>query len=195
MLISSNYVNTIALPAAASALSASMRAPAAASALSASIRAPAAATPGAATLPAAAAAADPARVLAPTAAAWEAVALPAEEAQADSAPTLAPTPAAPGVGSQAVPAFITPASLLTISGGTASVTLLWQVAKTLVGKPADSPWLAFLFSLLIGVAIYLLSIQDAKVQATLREKIVGGFIGFLNSMVLFAAAVGIVGRQ
>jgi len=44
------------------------------------------------------------------------------------------------------------------------------------------------------MVIYLASIQDKNVQATTQEKIVGMFIGFVNSMVLFAAAVGILGR-
>jgi hypothetical protein len=81
-----------------------------------------------------------------------------------------------------------------VSGGTTAVTILWQVSKLLLGKPAGSPWVPFVFSLLVGVVIYLASIQDKKVQATTQEKVVGMFIGFVNSMVLFAAAVGILGR-
>lgn len=114
-------------------------------------------------------------------------------ASAASPPIPAPMAAAPAVASPAVPAFITTASLITVSGGTAAVTMLWQVSKVLVGKPAGSPWLGFFFSPMTGGAIYLLSIQDKKVQATLREKVIGAFIGFLNSMVLFSAAVGILG--
>jgi hypothetical protein len=100
----------------------------------------------------------------------------------------------PGESPQAVPSFITTASLVTISGGTSAVTLLWQVAKLLFGKPAGSPFVAFGLSLLIGTVIYLLSVQDDKVHLTTREKVIGGFIGFLNSMVLFEAAVGILGH-
>lgn len=105
------------------------------------------------------------------------------------------SPAAPGAGTpHAVPAFITPASLITVSGGTAGVTLLWQVAKMLGGSAAESPWVPFGISLVIGTLIYVLSVQDAKVKATTSEKIVGIFVGFMNSMVLFAAAVGILGK-
>jgi hypothetical protein len=110
---------------------------------------------------------------------------------------LAPdSSAAPGAATaNAVPAFITPASLITVSGGTAAVTLLWQVAKLLAGARAESPWVPFGISLLIGALIYVLSIQDAKVKASTSEKIVGIFVGFMNSMVLFAAAVGILGKS
>jgi len=94
-----------------------------------------------------------------------------------------------------VPAFITPASLITVSGGTGAVTLLWQVSKMLLGGLAASPWLAFGFSLLIGAVIYILSLKDQNMQRSLRERVASGVIAFLNSMVLFSAAVGILGRS
>jgi hypothetical protein len=100
--------------------------------------------------------------------------------------------AAPVPHAQAVPSFITPASLVTVSGGTAAVTMVWGAAKKLVGMSADTPWVPFGISLLIGVVIYMLSVGDDKVQLTTREKITDAVVGFLNSMVLFSAAVGIL---
>ena len=139
-------------------------------------------------LRATAAAADaPSRAMPPSAAQPAAMPAPVLQESAQKTQTGA------GDG-QAVPSFITPASLVTVSGGTTAVTILWQVSKLLMGQSAQSPWVPFVFSLLVGTVIYLVSIQDKNVQATTQEKIVGMFIGFVNSMVLFAAAVGILGR-
>lgn len=129
--------------------------------------------------------------MAPEATQRPAVAAPAPKTVLQGPEQTLPAAAEPA---QAVPSFITPASLVTVSGGTAAVTLLWQVSKLLVGKSAGSPWVPFVISVLVGTVIYLISIQDKKVQATMEEKVVGMFIGFVNSMVLFAAAVGILGK-
>jgi hypothetical protein len=95
---------------------------------------------------------------------------------------------------RAVPAFITPASLITVSGGTAAVTLLWTVAKALAGDHAKSSWVPFGISLVVGLFIYIASLSDKSVRISSREKAVGVFVAFLNSMVLFCAAMGILGR-
>ena len=120
-------------------------------------------------------------------------------AAAAAAPAPAPVaaaaaaPAAAAENQQvAVPSFITPASLVTVSGGTATVTLLWSVAEKLIGDPAKSIWVPFGISIVIGGVIYALSIGDSNVNVTTRQKAIGAFIGFLNSMVLFAAAVGLL---
>ncbi len=94
-----------------------------------------------------------------------------------------------------VPSFITPQSLVTVSGGTGAVTLLWQIARTLFGTSATSSWVPFLISLCVGGIIYLLSVNDADFHAPLRQKVIGFFIAFLNSMVLFSAALGILGTR
>jgi hypothetical protein len=73
--------------------------------------------------------------------------------------------------------------------------VVWQIAKLLFGMRAQSPWIPFAVSVVVGAAIYLLSIGDEKVKVSQRDKIVGIFIAFLNSMVLFAASVGILGKQ
>lgn len=117
----------------------------------------------------------------------------------DQQPRQAPAQPVPHAQNQAspaasaVPSFITKASLVTVSGGTTAVTLLWQVAKLLLGSWAGSPWVAFGLSLLVGLVIYLLSVQDNQVRLTRSEKYIGFFIGFLNSMVLFSAAAGLSG--
>ena len=113
----------------------------------------------------------------------------------DPRPTSIETgqPEAGNGAAPAVPSFITPASLVSVSGGTAAVTLLWTVSKTLFGARADTPWVPFFCALIVGTAIYLISLQDQNTVLTPKDKTVGIIIAFLNSMVLFAAARGIVG--
>jgi hypothetical protein len=94
----------------------------------------------------------------------------------------------------AVPSFITPASLASVSGGTAAVTLLSQVAKTLFGKAAATPWIPFFCALAVGAAIYFISVEDKNVHLSVGERAAGVFIALLNSMVLFSATLGILGR-
>jgi hypothetical protein len=190
MLISSHLVNTVPSIAPSAAAAAVPSAPALAARSGPVLAAPSVGPslldlklPSAMDGPASARAATPADAPA------------ASPAEAPAAKPASQGPVQPPPGTpQAVPSFITPASLVTVSGGTATVTLLWQVSKLLVGKPAGAPWVAFLISIMVGSVIYLASIQDEKVHATSREKAVGMFIGFVNSMVLFAAAVGILGR-
>lgn len=117
------------------------------------------------------------------------VAAPAPAPSAAAAVTAAVPPAA-----SAVPSFITAASLASVSGGTAVITLLWQVARTLIGPPAATPWVPFACALLVGGAIYWLSVGDQNVRMSTREQVVGVFIAFVNSMVLFSAALGISGH-
>jgi hypothetical protein len=105
-----------------------------------------------------------------------------------------PAPGAPQEP-QAVPSFITPASLASVSGGTAGVTLLWQVARTLFGPAANTPWVPFVSAVAVGAVIYLLSVKDQKVRLSTTETILGVFIAFLNSMVLFSAALGILSAK
>src|SRR6267154_174832 len=111
-----------------------------------------------------------------------------------AAPALAAQSVAAPFAQAAVPSFITPASLASVSGGTAAVTLLWTVAKALFGKTAEMPLIPFVCALAVGAAIYWLSVADKKVKMSAREKVVGTFIAFLNSMVLFSASLGIHGR-
>ncbi len=94
----------------------------------------------------------------------------------------------------AVPSFITTASLISVSGGTAAVTLMWTVAKILFGKSADMPVIPFGCALVVGAVIYWLSVEDKKVRLSTKERVVGGFVAFLNSMVLFSASLGIHGK-
>ena len=94
----------------------------------------------------------------------------------------------------AVPSFITTASLISVSGGTTAVTLMWTVAKILFGKSAEMPVIPFCCALVVGAVIYWLSVEDKKVRLSTKEKVVGGFVAFLNSMVLFSASLGIHGR-
>ena len=117
-------------------------------------------------------------------------------AAAPSAGAAAPAPpaAAAQPTAAAVPSFITTASLASVSGGTAVVTLLWQAARILFGSGAASPWVPFAFALLVGGAIYWLSVDDKNVQLHAREQAIGAFIAFVNSMVLFSAALGINGQ-
>jgi len=143
-----------------------------------------------AAFPAASAAVDPAAE-----ATFPRAAFPRASAPVDPAPTAAVPAVPPQEAAQAaVPSFITPASLASVSGGTAAVTLLWTVAKALFGKTAEMPLIPFVCALAVGAAIYWLSVADKKVKMSAREKVIGTFIAFLNSMVLFSASLGIHGR-
>jgi len=120
------------------------------------------------------------------------------EALMPGAGAAAPAPAAAVAAAtttpSAVPSFITPASLASVSGGTAVVTLLWQVSKILVGGAASTHWIPFVCALLVGGVIYWMSIGDKNVRMEMKDKVIGIFIAFVNSMVLFTAALGINGN-
>lgn len=120
---------------------------------------------------------------------------PAKERVLTALPAAQAVPAsgqASATTQNAVPAFITAASLASVSGGTAAVTTVWEVAKRLFGSSADTPWIPFVAALLVGTAIYVINIGDKDVYMSARERTLGMFIAFLNSLVLFSATVGIV---
>lgn len=71
--------------------------------------------------------------------------------------------------------------------------LIWQVAQRLFGASANTPWIPFWSAIAVGTVIYLMSVGDKNVSMSTREKIIGGFIALVNSLVLFSAALGIAG--
>ena len=70
------------------------------------------------------------------------------------------------------------------------MTTLWQVTKVLWTPAAGAYWIPFIFAVLVGAVIFLWGTNDKNVNISRRERIVGGFIAFVNSMVLFLAALG-----
>jgi hypothetical protein len=104
--------------------------------------------------------------------------------------------AAPLAGAPAttVSAFLTPESLVTFPGASAAVLILWKVAGGLVPNWSGSRWVALVLALVIGLLVYLISNSDKTLDhapATFAQKLTTGAIALINSLFLYAAAVGI----
>jgi len=93
-----------------------------------------------------------------------------------------------------VGAFITVQTLVSFTGATGAISLLWSAIKALGVVPAAwSVYVGLFLSLLIGTFIYYINISDPNTQHTGRDKAIGSVIAFLNSLVLFNATKSIVG--
>ena len=92
----------------------------------------------------------------------------------------------------AVGVFITPKSLATFPGASAGVVVIWALAKRLAPTWGASQWVPFIAAIAVGGVIFLSSVSDpdAAPKST-AQWIVAVAIGFLNSLLLAAAALGI----
>ncbi|RTL65100.1 MAG: hypothetical protein EKK41_20625 [Hyphomicrobiales bacterium] len=114
----------------------------------------------------------------------------------DPAAAARPAAAGPGGGPPQPPApvgaFITAETFDSFSVVTAFISTTYGVI-TLVAPAATSNKAAVLavICLLVGAAIYVLNITDPQNPATPRQRIIGAFFAFANSIQLFAATYGV----
>jgi hypothetical protein len=95
-----------------------------------------------------------------------------------------PTPPREGV-------FITRQSLASFAGASIVVTLLSQIAIVLVPAWKGSTWVPFLVALVVGAVVFMINEFDPeKLPRNLRDWVISAFIGLVNALVLFHAALG-----
>jgi hypothetical protein len=117
--------------------------------------------------------------------------------------TFGPTPtgedeAAAGGGGEevrgSVGAFITVQTLVSFSGATGAIGLLWSAIKALDVVPAAwDIYLGMALSFVIGMLIYYINISDPSAAQGRRDRIIGLVIAVLNTLVLFNATRSIIG--
>lgn len=87
--------------------------------------------------------------------------------------------------------FVTKKSLRSLPGSVVAVSVIWYTAKTLAPPWGASPWVPLVASLLVGALITLPTVFDPRFGFTTWEKVEGIAIGFINSLVIFAATIGV----
>jgi hypothetical protein len=105
---------------------------------------------------------------------------------APHAPDAPPPPPQPAVG-----VFLTPQSLATFPAASSIVTTVWMLLKAVAQNApwATSGWTVVVIALFVGMLIYMMSYRPTT---NLRDKVVVVGIAVLNSLMLAAAAFGIV---
>jgi hypothetical protein len=93
-----------------------------------------------------------------------------------------------------VGAFVTVQSLVSFSGATGAIGLLWSAIKALDVVPAAwDTYLGMALSFVIGMLIYYINISDANAPQGRRDRIISFVIAVLNTLVLFNATRSIIG--
>lgn len=88
-------------------------------------------------------------------------------------------------------AFITPQVIAAYPMASGIVAAFWKAAERLFHLTDDSLWVCFAIAILIAFFNYYISVTDAKLQATSREKMIGAGFALLNGFYLFTTAIGI----
>jgi hypothetical protein len=87
--------------------------------------------------------------------------------------------------------FVTPQTVASFAGATLAVSMMWKVSGIVRAGLETKQWVALVASALVGVALYLISESDpARGPVTPRERLIGIFVAFINTLVLFFAAIG-----
>ncbi len=87
--------------------------------------------------------------------------------------------------------FITPQALVSFPLAAGLVAGLWSGAQTLWAG-ADANWVALVIASVIGAFIFLITVNDDRVNLGDRWQIaIALFIGLINTFYLYLAAVGI----
>lgn len=95
-----------------------------------------------------------------------------------------PSPSREGV-------FVTPQSLTSFAGASFAVTAATQVCYRLVPLFAGNLWVPFICALLVGTIVFMINELDPqKTPKSRREWFIGVAVAFINSIVLFDAAIG-----
>jgi hypothetical protein len=95
-----------------------------------------------------------------------------------------------------VPVFLTVKTLGSFATGTFFVGLAWKLLKVLLPNSPwiGSAWTPVLISLVYGVAVFCASVSDPGARPkTSAGWIAAVIVGIFNSLLLAAAALGIVG--
>lgn len=90
-----------------------------------------------------------------------------------------------------VGAFITPQSLVSFTGATGAISIIWATVQSFatLSPPYDKA-VGLAIALLVGIFIYWMNISDPNTTLTSREKQMAFVIAVLNSLVLFVASFG-----
>jgi hypothetical protein len=87
--------------------------------------------------------------------------------------------------------FVTPQTIASFAGATLAVSLMWKVSGFIRSGWDTRPWVALVASALVGIVLYLISESDpARGPVATRDRLIGIFVAFINTLVLFSAAVG-----
>jgi hypothetical protein len=90
--------------------------------------------------------------------------------------------------------FVTPQTVATFAGATLAVSLMWRVSGIIRHGWDKEPLVALVASALVGVVLYLISESDpGRGPVTSRDRLIGIFVAFINTLVLFSAAIGATG--
>lgn len=88
-------------------------------------------------------------------------------------------------------AFVTPQSLTSFAGASGVVVILWKATGLLNPAWPTASGAAFVCAFLVGAFLFYISESDpARGQLTMRDYVTDAFVGFVNILVLFSAAVG-----
>jgi hypothetical protein len=96
---------------------------------------------------------------------------------------------APGDNNQAA-AFVTIQSLATFPVASGVIALVWNILGG-VGDWGDSRVVPFIAAVVVGAFLTIWSITDPASNMNKRDKLGAVFIGLVNILFLYAAAVGI----
>lgn len=87
--------------------------------------------------------------------------------------------------------FVTPQSITSFAGASFVVGLLWQSSEYLHAGASQSQLVGLGISVIVGAFLFFISATDPngkKMQA--RDWFIDGIVAFINSLVLFSAALG-----
>jgi hypothetical protein len=116
--------------------------------------------------------------------------------QRDPAGAARPANAQPGVGppqrSEPVGSFITQETFNSFSGVTAFISTTYGVVVVVAPSASNHKGVALaIICGIVGAAIYALNITDPQNPPTPRQRIIGAFFAFANSIQLFSATYGV----
>lgn len=92
---------------------------------------------------------------------------------------------------ETVPAFVTQQSLLSFAGMTGVVQIAWLAFQKGGGGWADSPWLALAIAGVVGLAQFVPILGGRNWRTEWTKVVQAAIFGLLNTLVLWAAALGI----
>jgi hypothetical protein len=93
-----------------------------------------------------------------------------------------------------VPVFITPQSLASFPVASALVTTLWALSTKMFPTWGASTAVLLVLSLVVGGIIFSISVSAPTSQPKdFKGWLVGGAIAVINSLLLAAAALGVLG--
>jgi len=87
--------------------------------------------------------------------------------------------------------FVSKQSLASFAGASGAVTLISEVVARLAPAWGKGDWVVLVVALVVGGLVFLINELDPeKVPKTARDWIISASVAFVNSLVLFNAALG-----